>query len=129
MSIADTLSRTFSGVLSDPALSDDQIRETQNPMELTVQHSLVDVVPCYMLYCIKHPDDDSLVALHTVGALAEYGRAKDPSNAYLNFKFQCNADQREAVVSFLLWAKGPPHFEDEIQIDRAVRNWRKALDE
>ena len=82
-----------------------------------------------MQYCIEYPDEDSLVALNTVNALAEYGRAKDPSNSYLNFKFLCDDDQRRAVVAFLIWAKGPPHYEDEEQIERAVKNWRNAIAE
>ena len=93
-------------------------------MELSDGYSLLDVVPCYMAYCVKYPNDDSLVAMYTVNALAEYGRSKDPSNTHLNFKFQCSERQREAVVSFLQWAKRPPNIEDEVQIDRAVRNWQ-----
>lgn len=82
-----------------------------------------------MQHCINYPDDDSLVALHTVNALAEYGRSKDPSYSYLNFKFLCDEEQRRAVVAFLIWAKGPPHYEDEDQIERAVKNWRNTIRE
>lgn len=96
-------------------------------MELVGQESLLRVVPHYMQFCIEFPDDDSLVSLNTVNALAEYGRSKDPSNSYLNFKFLCDDDQRKAVVAFLVWAKGPPHYEDEDQIDRAVKNWQKTI--
>lgn len=124
MSIAETINSAFPKVISDPILSDDEIRETQNPMELPNNHSLIDAVPCYMLYCAKNPEDDSLVAYHTVNALAEYGRAKDPENEYLNFKFLCDDTQRAAVSSFLAWAKGPPSYEDEDQIDRALKRWK-----
>ena len=105
-------------------MSDDDIRNAQNPMELPDDHSLIDAVPCYMLYCARNPEDDSLVAHFTVNALAEYGRAKDPGNNYLNFKFLCDDVQREAVASFLAWAQGPPSFEDEDQIDRALKRWK-----
>ena len=129
MSIAETVSGAFKKVLADRLVSDEQIRDTQDPMELLDPESLLRVVPRYMQYCIEYPDDDSLVALNTVNALAEYGRAKDPSNSYLNFKFLCDDDQRRAVVEFLIRAKGPPHYEDEDQIERAVKNWRKAIAE
>ncbi len=125
MSIAETVAGAFRKVLVDRILSDEQVREIQDPMELLEQESLLNVVPCFMQYCIEYPDDDSLVALYTVNALAEYGRSKNPSNSYLNFKFLCNEDQRKAVVAFLIWAKGPPHYEDKNQIDRAVKNWRE----
>ena len=129
MSISVTVTGAFQRALTDRLVSDDQIRETQDPMELLDPESLLRVVPCYMQYCIEYPDDDSLVALNTVNALAEYGRSEDPSNSYLNFKFLCDQDQREAVVAFLIWAKGPPHYEDESQIDRAIRNWQKKIAE
>lgn len=127
MSIAETVSGAFEGVLADRLVSDEQIRETQDPMELLDPQSLLRVVPRYMQYCIEYPYDDSLVALRTVNALAEYGRSKDPSDSYLNFKFLCDDDQRRAVVAFLIWAKGPPHYEDEEQIERAIKHWRQAI--
>ncbi len=129
MSIAKTVSAAFEEILADRVISDEQIREKQDPMEIRNPDSLLRIVPFYMQFCIEFPDDDSLVALNTVNALAEYGRSKDPSNSYLNFKFLCNDAQRGAVVAFLVWAKGPPHFEDEDQIERAVKNWRKPIAE
>ncbi|MEM1262002.1 MAG: hypothetical protein AAGH76_06380 [Pseudomonadota bacterium] len=126
MSINETVSIAFGAILNGRAISDEQIRSTQNPMELREPESLLRVVPCYIQYCIDYPQDDSLVAYCTINAIAEYGRCKDPSDSYLNFKFLCNEQQRLAVAEFLVWANGPPHFEDETQIRRAVRNWRKT---
>jgi hypothetical protein len=124
LSIAETISSAFQKVLADPALTDDQIKATKDPMELPDRLPLIDVVPCFMLYCAKYPEDDSLVAYFTVNALAEYGRAKDSDNDYLNFKFKCDDHQKDAVAAFLIWAKGAPNYEDEDQIDRALRRWR-----
>lgn len=123
LSIFESITNAFQAVLANPTLSDVQIRRTHDPMELDTEISLIEAVPCYMLYCVKYPEEDSLVAYSTVNALAEYGRAKNSANNYLNFKFQCDDQQRKAVVEFLLWAKGAPCFEDEDQIERALKNW------
>jgi hypothetical protein len=89
------------------------------PVDLTI------VVPAYISWCVRHAFNErgTLVPDHTVRALAEFGRSKDPSIAHLNFKHTCSEDQRAVVAKFLHWCSNPDLILDSEQIQRALKYW------
>lgn len=123
MTIAELVASSFADALAERKVTSDQILENPDPMMCDFGVPLSKVIPCYLQFCLDNPAHDSLVCLHTVNALAEYGRATKPNNDYLNFKYQCSESQKTTIAEFLRWSKGAPSFEDEDQVDRALRNW------
>jgi hypothetical protein len=91
----------------------------QPPVDLAV------LVPAYMSWCVRHASNErgTLVPDHTVRALAEFGRSKNPSIAHLNFKHTCSEQQRAVVAKFLRWCLNPDLILDEEQIQRALKSW------
>ena len=128
MSLAENLEAAFPSRNANEPVSNGRIRDGRGPMEEELEGPLINHVPAYLKYCVANEGEDSLVLMHTINAVAEYGRCKNPENGHLNFKFQCNKDQIHAVLEFLHWAMNQPS-EDETQIARAIKNWRKALTE
>jgi hypothetical protein len=77
-----------------------------------------------MAWCVRNPDRrDTLIPDHTVSALAEFGRSKDPKIGHLNFKFTCSPTHRALVVEFLRWCLDPERILNAEQIERSLRHW------
>lgn len=87
--------------------------------------SLSVLVPAYLSWCVRHELDGrgTLVPDHTVRALAEFGRLKDPAIAHLNFKHTCSPEQRAVVAKFLRWCLNPDLILDGEQVKRALKYW------
>lgn len=87
--------------------------------------SLMALVPAYLSWCLRYALDQrgTLVPDHTVRALAEFGRSKDPTIAHLNFRHACSLEQRAVVAKFLRWCLHPDLILDAEQIKRALRYW------
>ena len=92
---------------------------------LSAPVSLMVLVPAYLSWCARHALDQrgSLVPDHTVRALGEFGRSKDPTSAHLNFKHMCSLEQRAVVAKFLHWCLNPELILDTEQIKRALKYW------
>ena len=106
----------------EPLVSDEYIEEHENIMEIPGGFDYFKVVPAYMLWCLKYKDKQ-LVDMHTVNSLAEYGRAKDSKNEYLNFKWRCNEAQKAVITKFLKWCATEILTADTTQIERALKHW------
>src|SRR3990170_2209665 len=75
---------------------------------LTQPVDLRVIVPAYMIWCVRNADEHgTLIPDFTVEALAEFGRAKNPEIAHLNFKHTCSPQQRAIVAEFLRWCLDP----------------------
>ncbi len=61
----------------------------------------------------------------TVNALAEYGRTKIKEDDYFNFKYRCNAEQKDLVLRFLEWCNNEIITAEKTQIERAIKQWSK----
>lgn len=122
MTIADRLTEAFPEA-DVPAMDDAFIRAKPNVMELPGPVDLLRVVPLYMLWCVRHPDDPALVSDFTLRALAEYGRCQQPGLEHLNFRYRCSPRQIDAVSAFLAWAAEALPFHDDVQLERARRRW------
>ncbi|AND70275.1 hypothetical protein ATSB10_28210 [Dyella thiooxydans] len=122
MSIADRLTEAFPEA-DVSAMDDAFIRAKLNIMELPAPVDLLRVVPLYMLWCVRHPDDPALVSDFTLRALAEYGRCQQPGLEHLNFRYRCSQRQIDAVSAFLAWAAEALPFRDDVQLERARRRW------
>ena len=110
------------GVLEDAFISDNP-----NLMELAQPVDWMCIVPVYVAWVLRHRESEgNLVCDWTMNALAEFGRAKDPGNATLNFKFLCSPAQRLVIVRFLSWSCANLQFVDERQIDRAIVQWQRT---
>lgn len=128
MDIAQIIEQTFPGSLAYSLTIDQSIRQTPYPLELEGSPNLLELIPAYMQWCIRNRDNyNQLVTDHTVDALAEYGRAKQADNEYLNFKFQCTLLQKQAVIAFLKWCLSDLLIQDEEQIQRTIKQWQKSL--
>lgn len=113
------------GFPEQKGITDDFIQLNQNLMELDRKEKLLEYVPAYMLWLLADNDSsEHLVDMHTLNALAEYGRAKQASNEYLNFKYQCNFNQKLLVVKFLEWGASNLRLVDKQQLERSLRHWR-----
>lgn len=123
MNIVEKLSSAFPDPSSVSAVDDAFIVANPDIMMIPRPVELLNVVPAYMLWCAKHPDDPTLVSDCTLNALAEYGRCKNPDNTYLNFRHLCSQRQVEAVSAFLDWSHQALPFHNEAQLERARRNW------
>lgn len=105
-------------------VDDAYIEENTDILWLDGKPNLLHIVPSYMLWCARYKDGDgNLVIGNTIHALAEYGRAKNPDNTYLNFKFLCSAQQKTAVLAFLQWLETENLIVDRKQIQRACKSW------
>lgn len=122
MSIANRLTEAFPEA-DVPAMDDAFIRANPNVMELPAPVDLLRVVPLYMRWCVRHPDDPALVSDFTLHALAEYGRCQQPGVEHLNFRYRCSSRQVDAVSAFLVWAAEALPFHDDVQLERARRRW------
>ena len=111
--------------LEEESIIDDRfIVENQNIMEVDVESKLMQYIPSYMLWCIKHKDSE-LVDMYIVDALSEYGRCKNSKNEHLNFMFRCSKEQRNTVSKFLLWCSTEIITSDKKQINKALKNWQQ----
>lgn len=124
-SIADRLTEAFPEA-DVSAMDEAFIQANPNLMELPAPVDLLHVVPVYMLWCAKHPDDPALVSDFTLHALAEYGRCQQPGLDHLNFRYRCSPRQIDAVSAFLAWASEALPFHDDVQLERARRRWTSS---
>lgn len=124
MDLEAEIKNVFPKVLSEPTIPDSFIEENESIMELEGEVDYFKVLPAYMLWCLKYTDE-KLVDMNTVSALAEYGRAKNKENSYLDFMHLCNTEQRRVVAKFLEWYAKEISTADKRQIERAVKNWSK----
>lgn len=130
MNIEAIILNAFPEVSVQDKVTDSYISGHQNLMEMAEEIERLVYVPAYMLWCIRNVDNyDQLVTYFTVGAIAEYGRAKNSANNYLNFKYRCNTEQRKAVLAFLRWCQEYVDFLDEQQIERAIKRWEIGVRE
>lgn len=125
MSIADRLTEAFPKA-DVSAMDDAFIRTNPNVLELPAPVDLLRVVPLYMRWCVRHPDDPALVSDFTLRALAEYGRCQQPDLEHLNFRHRCSPPQIDAVSAFLAWAAEALPFHDDVQLERARRRWASS---
>lgn len=107
-------------------ISDEFIQDNPDLMWIKNEINLIEYVPSYMLWCIRHKKfegEGSLIYDFTLNALAEYGRAKDKENSYLNFKHLCNAEQKAVVYNFLKWCEANLEHINEKQLQRTLKHW------
>lgn len=123
MPIHDTLREAFEQALLGNSLTDEDILANPDPMMRPEEKNLLEVIPSYLLWCSRNPDDTTTVMYWTLNAVAEYGRATDPENSYLNFKFLCDSQQRSAVREFLLWCRSNVDLTDDDQLKRTIPRW------
>ena len=124
MSLEQDIITAFPSVHEEPLVSDEFIEKNENIMELDGSIDYFKIVSAYMLWCIKNKDI-KLVDMHTVNALAEYGRTNIKDNDYFNFKWRCDEHQKAVVVEFMKWCKKEITTSEEEQIDRAIKHWVK----
>ena len=124
MNLEQDIIAAFPTVKEAPLIKDDFIKNNQNIMEISGDVQYFKVVPAYMLWSIKNKDSE-LVDMYTVNALAEYGRTKIKDNDYFNFKWRCNEEQRNVVISFLEWCMNEILTAEVEQIERALKHWSK----
>jgi hypothetical protein len=97
-----------------------------NPDLLSLEDGLdyLIYVPSYMIWVLRNRElDGNLNCDYTILALAEYGRAKDSENEFLNFKYRCSKSQKSQIVLFLIWCKENLKFCDNAQIQRSLKHW------
>ncbi|MDH5728647.1 MAG: hypothetical protein OEZ58_06630 [Gammaproteobacteria bacterium] len=120
----DTLEKeiinAFPSVAEEPIVSEEYIEENPDLMMIEGNVDYFKLVPSYMLWCLRYKDLE-LVDMHTVNALAEYGRTSLKENDYLNFKWRCNPLQRKVVVKFLNWCSAAIEISEKEQITRAIK--------
>ena len=122
MEITRIIQSAFPKISDAPEISDEFITRNQNLMELDEVSDYLKVVPAYMLWCVKYKDDE-LVDEYTISSLAEYGKTKSKGNAYLNFMYLCNNEQKVAVIKFLEWCINEISTIDTAQVQRVIKNW------
>jgi hypothetical protein len=111
-------------------VSDEFISNNTSVLWLKEDVDFMVYVPSYMLWCLKNKDDEgSLVFDNTISALAEFGRSKNPQMPHLNFKFLCNDRQKELVCRFLNWCRSDLMLNYGEQLDRAIKNWERCLNQ
>jgi|GEM_PF-1278204 len=124
MDIKKEIIQEFS-LSEDNILSDEFIRENEDLMWFKEEIDHLVYVPSYMLWCLKNGEvDGNLICEYTIRSIAEYGRAKDPENIDLNFKFRCTPKQRELVCQFLTWCNATLELCDNEQINRSIKHWQ-----
>jgi hypothetical protein len=125
-SIENEIRTAFS--LNETIVSDEFISSNADILWLKERVDYLVYMPSYMLWCIKNLDDQgSLVFDHTIRALAEFGRSKNPQLKHLGFKFICNARQKAVIYQFLIWCQSNLFSYHEEQLDRAIKNWEHSL--
>ena len=123
MTIAQEIEIAFK-ISDENRVSDAFIEMNSDLMWLKAEVDLITYVPSYMLWCLAYKEKNgNLVCDHTIHALAEYGRANNPENNYLNFKGICNAEQIHAVKNFLLWCDENLELCNKTQIKRSLKYW------
>ena len=111
-------------VLKQGLVSEIEIIEESDPLMLESDLTCFEILPHYLLWCVKHPEDNDLVSDGVLHAIAEYGRCKDPNNNYLNFKYCCNEQQRNTILNFLIWFAKNYLVYDKEQYKRTFRRWQ-----
>lgn len=125
MSLEKEIEQAFC-ITPETIISDDYIQNNPDLMWIKKQINLMIYVPSYMLWCLKNKESEgNLVCDFTLNALAEYGRAKDKENSYLNFKYLCNEEQKGIVYNFIKWCKSDLEHINIKQIDRMFRYWEQ----
>ena len=123
MELEEEINKEFN-LTPETVVSNDYIQENVDLMWVKEEINTLLYVPSYILWCIKNKEKDgNLVVVYTLNALAEYGRAKDENNKYLNFKFLCNSSQRKAILNFLKWCEINLELNDEKQLQRTLKHW------
>ncbi len=125
MAIIDLLKESFP-VLGRHLLLDEQILDEPFSLMLKTELSCSDILPYYMLWCVKNPESLNTVSDGTLNAISEYGRCKNKENQYLNFKYCCNKSQLKALISFLQWFETNYDFYDDEQFKRTLKRWQSA---
>ena len=127
MDLKNSIRKEFSLTMEN-TLSDEFIRNNTNILWIKEKINFMEFLPSYMLWCVENRDiDGSLVCDHTISVLAEFGRAKDTPNNYLNFKYRCNDRQKAVVNCFLNWCLLNLIFCNKEQIKRAIKNWGQTI--
>ena len=94
-------------------------------MSLVPEIPLMECVPLYMFWCMENKEKEGeLIIDYTIAALAEFGRAKNPHDNSLNFKFLCDKHQREVVLRFLKWRASQLCLDYNPTLFRAIRSWQ-----
>ncbi len=107
-------------------LEESYIKENTDLLWVKGNFDPMKYVPNYILWCLRNRDrDGNLVAHHIIRTLSEYGRAKNPNNDYLNFKYKCSLSQKELVIEFLKWSRSGLVLAEEEIINRAIKQWQK----
>jgi len=118
---------SFPQLMKPPVVSDAFIESHPHIMmdlEDNVDH--FKIVPAYMDFIVRHKSANSLVEIYTLHTLAEYGRAKNTTDSYLNFKFRCTQQQVAVIIQFLNWCRSEIPAVDETSITRALTQWQKV---
>ncbi|OGB39191.1 MAG: hypothetical protein A2W72_23390 [Burkholderiales bacterium RIFCSPLOWO2_12_67_14] len=106
------------------AFSDASIEASQDPAALEGLPSFHVAMPAYMAWCVRNAHrPETLIHDHTVRALCELGRSKNPEIKHLNFKFHCSPQQIAAVVGFLRWCLNPALLHHSEHIKRSLKQW------
>jgi len=123
MNLEKELEEVFS-LTSKTMISNEYIQNNPDLMWIKKRIDLMTYVPSYILWCLKNKESEgNLVCDYTLNALAEYGRAKDKENSYINFKYLCNAEQKAFVYNFLKWCAANLEFINKKQLQRALKHW------
>lgn len=116
--------KTAFNLTPETIISDDYIQNNQDLMWIKKDIDTLMYVPSYMLWCLKNKDSEgSLVCDFILKALAEYGRATDKENSYLNFKYLCNLEQKSIVHYFLKWCEENIESINKEQLQRTLKRW------
>lgn len=124
--LIEQLVSAFPRASSAGSVDETLILANPNVMELAGPTDLLEVVPMYLLWCARNPEDSGLTSDYTLHALAEYGRCRNREDAHLNFRFLCSPSQIAAVVAFAEWASQAFPFCNESQLERTIRRWRSS---
>ena len=106
------------------AVSDQFIEANPDLSLVEASARLQVVVPAYMVWCTRNAHrPQELVHDHTLRALAEFGRSKNPAVEHLNFKHGCSEKQREVVTKYLRWCLDPALLLHAEQVERSLKHW------
>lgn len=123
MDLLDKLRKAFPVLSGDELVTEQQILDEPDPLMLVTEVDDFDVLPFYMQWCVKHPENPATVPDGVLHAIATYGRSKSPKSAYSKIKPRCNEAQVAAIRAFLEWLGERIEFVDEERLERALRNW------
>jgi len=124
MNILRELEESFP-ILNNNQISDDQILDEPHPSMLQTDLSEIEVLPFYMVWCVKNSNNLNTVPDGTIAVIAEYGRRKGDDKQSLFVTSCCNDAQITTIFNFLLWFKLNFDYYDEQQFQRTFVRWQK----